>query len=660
MFTNSSLNRTGASNGSSINSPINNADLGGANANNPNLSFQTNLINKNDIAGLSITNPSSNHSSTSNGNSQQFNFIETFNFNRSLIKESLNSSTSSNNEQRQISYEFNEEQDTCLQLFDKWSPVEQVEFTENLLRRMCHFQHGHINNFLKPMLQRDFISSLPAKGLLLIAEIILSYLDAKSLCAAELVCKEWLRVISDGMLWKKLIERQVNTDPMWKGLSQHRGWSKYLFKNNLYFNQNANSQDQHKFYKDLYFKIIKDKEQVNQNWSEGKCNKKKIHCRSENSKGVYCLQYDNDKIISGLRDNTIKVWDKKKSECTRTLSGHTGSVLCLQYDQDIIVSGSSDTTVRVWDIKTGENVQTLHNHKEAVLHLRFMDGLMVTCSKDRQIIVWDMHSPQDIQIKRTLVGHRAAVNVVDFDSRYIVSASGDRTIKVWHTSTCEFVRTLTGHKRGIACLQYRGNLVVSGSSDFTIRLWDIEGGECLRILEGHDELVRCIRFDSNRIVSGAYDGKIKIWDLKLALEQRTPPSSLCIQTLIEHTGRVFRLQFDEFQIVSSSHDDTIIVWDFLNDQPKADLGSGYDLNGTLGHANTSNTSSSSTNSNTLVNPAQLNNLNWYPNVNLMNNNRQGLSSPGTSPMNQRQNMRLVNNNMNKNQNSPPSPMEGDD
>ncbi len=29
-----------------------------------------------------------------------------------------------------------------------------------------------------------------------------------------------------------------------------------------------------------------------------------------------------------------------------------------------------------------------------------------------------------------LVGHRAAVNVVDFDDRYIVSASGDRTIKV--------------------------------------------------------------------------------------------------------------------------------------------------------------------------------------------------------------------------------------
>ncbi|ELK17369.1 F-box/WD repeat-containing protein 11 [Pteropus alecto] len=400
---------------------------------------------------------------------------------------------------------------------------------------MCHYQHGHINSYLKPMLQRDFITALPEQGLDHIAENILSYLDARSLCAAELVCKEWQRVISEGMLWKKLIERMVRTDPLWKGLSERRGWDQYLFKNR------PTDGPPNSFYRSLYPKIIQDIETIESNWRCGRHNLQRIQCRSENSKGVYCLQYDDEKIISGLRDNSIKIWDKTSLECLKVLTGHTGSVLCLQYDERVIVTGSSDSTVRVWDVNTGEVLNTLIHHNEAVLHLRFSNGLMVTCSKDRSIAVWDMASATDITLRRVLVGHRAAVNVVDFDDKYIVSASGDRTIKVWSTSTCEFVRTLNGHKRGIACLQYRDRLVVSGSSDNTIRLWDIECGACLRVLEGHEELVRCIRFDNKRIVSGAYDGKIKVWDLQAALDPRAPASTLCLRTLVysfDVTGKV--------------------------------------------------------------------------------------------------------------------------
>lgn len=91
---------------------------------------------------------------------------------------------------------------------------------------------------------------------------------------------------------------------------------------------------------------------------------------------------------------------------------------------------------RVWEVTTGEVLNTLIHHNEAVLHLRFANGLMVTCSKDRSIAVWDMASPTDISLRRVLVGHRAAVNVVDFDDKYIVSASGDRTIKVTGVIQC--------------------------------------------------------------------------------------------------------------------------------------------------------------------------------------------------------------------------------
>lgn len=170
----------------------------------------------------------------------------------------------------------------------------------------------------------------------------MSYLDDSSLRSAELVCKEWRRVIADGMLWKKLIERkvlsdletiqcfcikyyvvlalnlaQVRTDSLWRGLSERRGWGAYLFKP-----RPGEQQPDHSFYRKLYPRILKDIEQIENNWRCGRHTLQRINCRSENSKGVYCLQYDDRRIVSGLRDNTIKIWDRQTLQCAKVTELH--------------------------------------------------------------------------------------------------------------------------------------------------------------------------------------------------------------------------------------------------------------------------------------------------------------------------------------------------
>ena len=342
------------------------------------------------------------------------------------MDESLSLSINLSKRVSTINYDAKSEE--FIETFTNWNEHEQVLFVENLLKRMQSHQHGQVNQYLSPMLQRDFLGCLAAHGLEHVTQKILTYLDEKSLRSTELVCRDWYHIVAEGNLWKKLIEQKFFTDNLWRGLAERRGWSKYLFRQLIV---NGEKPKRHEFYRRLYPQILRDIDQLESNWRQGIFRLEKIQCRSQNSKGVYCLQYDDDKIVSGLRDNTIKIWNRKTFECTQVLTGHTGSVLCLQYDDQVIVTGSSDSTVRVWNVKTGELINTLLHHCEAVLHLRFFNGTMVTCSKDRSIAVWQMNSPTDMSIRRVLVGHRAAVNVVDFDEKYIVSASGDRTIKVW-------------------------------------------------------------------------------------------------------------------------------------------------------------------------------------------------------------------------------------
>jgi WD40 repeat protein len=43
----------------------------------------------------------------------------------------------------------------------------------------------------------------------------------------------------------------------------------------------------------------------------------------------------------------VKVWDLKTGECQLTLRGHAAAVLCVQFDDQKIVSGSYDKKIKV-------------------------------------------------------------------------------------------------------------------------------------------------------------------------------------------------------------------------------------------------------------------------------------------------------------------------
>ncbi|KAK3985270.1 putative WD-40 repeat-containing protein [Cladorrhinum sp. PSN332] len=271
------------------------------------------------------------------------------------------------------------------------------------------------------------------------------------------------------------------------------------------------------------------------NWELGKYTNFQFphpnHPEEGHGECIYSLQFNPQYLVSGSRDQTLKVWNMETRRCIRTLAKHRGSVLCLQFDsdpkEDIIVSGSSDSDVIIWQFSTGKEIQTLkHAHRESVLNVKFDERILVTCSKDKTIKIFNRKplrpgdlgyrevdpvgakvnygysltiSPEDLPstpawtMIGVLEGHSAAVNAVQIHGREVVSASGDRHIKLWDwpKQTCD--RTIVGHTKGIACVQYDGRRIVSGSSDDEVKVFDRQTGLEVASLRAHDSLVRTVQ-----------------------------------------------------------------------------------------------------------------------------------------------------------------------
>jgi WD40 repeat protein len=198
-------------------------------------------------------------------------------------------------------------------------------------------------------------------------------------------------------------------------------------------------------------------------------------------------------------------------------------------------------------------------------HSLWVDSLVVTpdgqrvisASRDKTLKVWDLETGSMV---RTLEGHsRPVYGVAVFpDGRRVVSASSDRTLKIWDLETGRVLQTLLGHSDGIGhvTLAPDGLRVVSSSWDKTLRVWDLQTGRVLHTLKGHSDAFTAVAVtpDGRRAVSGSLGKTVTVWELK---------TGRLLQQLKGHSDPVncVAVTPDGRNVISGSEDKTLRVWD---------------------------------------------------------------------------------------------------
>lgn len=426
---------------------------------------------------------------------------------------------------------------------------------------------------------RDPLKLLPSEVCLQIFE----YLDASDLVKAELVCSTWRAIALKKSVWRtaflRNFQRQIYTNPppiQVGGAGCGR--------------PNRPNQE--------WKKMFKARKEVEANWRKGAPGAGKAIYLSGHTDSVYCLQFDEEKIITGSRDRTIRVWDINNFTCQRVIGGpnvkpvvgpkvlrtvdypdfhlatasvngtaygntiynvpsqwHDASILCLQYDDEILVTGSSDSDLLVWDIKTYQPIQRLSRHTGGVLDVALDSKHIVSCSKDSKIIVWDRETYEP---KGELTGHRGPVNAVQLRGNLLVSASGDGIARLWDLGQMKLVKEFSAKERGLAAVEFSEdmNYVLAGGNDTITYKFETETGKEVKQFTGHSQLVRSLWLDSqnNRVVSGSYDLDLRVYDFESGQE---------IWRAEEWTTSwMLAAKSDYRRIVATSQDGRILIIDF--------------------------------------------------------------------------------------------------
>jgi len=318
------------------------------------------------------------------------------------------------------------------------------------------------------------------------------------------------------------------------------------------------------------------------------------------------------RAVTGATDNRLRVWDLEKSVRVITaedLQGHRDSVLAVAVSADglRIASGAKDNTVRVWDAfgrSAGRGATVFRVGPEAVQDFAVADNGVVLGVTTEAAKVWTLSdrarwrepkllhgasgvlSAGAIDAKgeqvavgvegggiyvwslardepTALEGHTGTVNALAFlpDGR-LISASSDRSVRVWNVSDPTAALVWTGHPDEVHTLAVSpsGDTVFTGGLDGTILRWTVADGASVS-MPGHEGEILQLRVspDGARLASGSADRRARVWDVESAKSQFE---------LRGHGEAVHAVAFGRKRwLATGGADRRVLVWDLASEHP---------------------------------------------------------------------------------------------
>ncbi|ORX61802.1 WD40 repeat-like protein [Hesseltinella vesiculosa] len=242
---------------------------------------------------------------------------------------------------------------------------------------------------------------------------------------------------------------------------------------------------------------------------------KRLHCPTDAS---FCgWSPDDSKIVVCGHGGMFITWDPFKGTLLQEFEGHTDDVACCVWlpDGRHLISGSRDNTIRLWNMD-GEVVTQMK--EERVVDMAFNGDQLIVITFQKKISVYNLQGLQFYKAFDIAEQYRMTSLRVSQDGRLALVNLEDQSIHLWDLSSQWLLRRYQGHEQRKFAIRSsfggaQDTFIISGSEDHRVYIWSKDHGSLLAVLEGHDDTVNSIAWSpSNTMFASASDDHtIRIW-----------------------------------------------------------------------------------------------------------------------------------------------------
>lgn len=199
-------------------------------------------------------------------------------------------------------------------------------------------------------------------------------------------------------------------------------------------------------------------------------------------KGVFDLKLNPPWILSAGGEGMLTRWDASTGRTVESLHLTYSALrtLALAPQRREVAVGASDASIYLLDSETLETRYTLPNaHVPSVFTVAYSpdERYLLSGGRDAMLRVWDLSADPPALVSEQ-PAHWFTLNHIAWssDGRHFATASRDKTVKIWDGATFRLLRVLDpvrdgGHLNSVNRLLWLPQALLSASDDRTVKIW---------------------------------------------------------------------------------------------------------------------------------------------------------------------------------------------